>query len=58
MSLENNIDKITIRQKEIENLLVNSTALIPFELPPAENICCGGSPSLATFTGLKKNERL
>ena len=33
-------------------------ALKPFDEPPADNICCGGLPALATFTGLKKNERL
>ena len=32
MSLENNIDKILVRQNEIENLLVNSTELKPSEL--------------------------
>ena len=32
MSLENNIDKIVFRQKEIENLLVNSTELKASEL--------------------------
>ena len=32
MSLEDNIDKIIERQKEIENLLVNSTELKPSEL--------------------------
>ena len=32
MSLENNIDKIISREKEIENLLVNSSNLKPFEL--------------------------
>ena len=32
MSLESNIDKIISREKEIENLLVNSSNLKPFEL--------------------------
>ena len=32
MSLENNIEKIVYREKEIENLLVNSTNLKPYEL--------------------------
>ena len=32
MSLENNIDKIVVRQNEIENLLVNSSELKPSEL--------------------------
>ncbi len=32
MSLENNIDKIINREKEIENLLVNSSNLKPYEL--------------------------
>ena len=32
MSLENNIDKIVLRQNEIENLLVNSSELKPSEL--------------------------
>ena len=32
MSLENNIDKIVLRQNEIENLLVNSAELKPSEL--------------------------
>ena len=32
MSLENNIEKIVCREKEIENLLVNSTNLKPYEL--------------------------
>ncbi len=32
MKLENNIDKIIIRQREIENLLVNSSNLKPSEL--------------------------
>ena len=32
MSLENNIDKIVVRQNEIENLLVNSSKLNPSEL--------------------------
>ena len=32
MNLENNIDKITTRQKEIENLLVNSSNLKPSQL--------------------------
>ena len=32
MSLDNNIDKIIVRQKEIENLLVNSTELKPSDL--------------------------
>ena len=32
MSLENNISKIIIREKEIENILVNSSNLKPSEL--------------------------
>ena len=32
MSLKNNIEKIIVRQKEIENLLVNSIELKPYEL--------------------------
>ena len=32
MNIQNNIDKIILRQKEIENLLVNSTELKPSEL--------------------------
>ena len=32
MSLENNISKIMIREKEIENILVNSSNLKPSEL--------------------------
>ena len=32
MNIQNNIDKIISRRKEIENLLVNSTELKPFEL--------------------------
>ena len=32
MSLENNISKIMIREKEIEDILVNSSNLKPFEL--------------------------
>ena len=32
MSLKNNIDKIVVRQNEIENLLVNSSELKPSEL--------------------------
>ena len=32
MSLENNIDKIVVRQNEIENLLVNSSEIKPSEL--------------------------